>query len=298
MSFLERIHTANRHDIRKFLPFCVAGVNVGYIKHTFAAELNRWPKVFAVDDREVRLAPALNTPDVAVETRSAAVAEVLRQLHEERVIPSWRDELYAVNRFFTEQPVLLMERAAIPLFGICGYGVHMNGFVRQEDDIRMWIGKRSSLKPVSPGKLDQLVAGGQPAGMSLRENMIKECKEEANIPPELTARMKPVGAISYCLETEQGLRPDVIYCFDLELPPEFVPVNNDGEVEAFYLWSMDRVIEVARDTDDFKFNCNLVVIDFLIRHGFIAPEDPDYLAIIAGLVAREWAPAFRNRTIA
>ena len=294
MSFLERIHTANRHDIRNFLPFYIAGVRVGHLKCEFAARLKRWSDVFAVDEREVRLAPALNAPETALEARSDAVAGVLRCLYEEGLIPGWRDELYAVNRFFAEPPVLLMERAAIPFFGICGYGVHMNGFVRRGGEMQMWIGRRSRVKPISPGKLDQLVAGGQPAGMGLRENMIKECEEEANIPPELAARMKPVGAISYCLETEQGLRPDVIYCFDLELPPEFVPENNDGEVEAFYLWPMERVIEVARDSNDFKFNCNLVVIDFLVRHGFIAPEDPDYMAIIAGLVAREWAPAFRQ----
>jgi hypothetical protein len=35
--------------------------------------------------------------------------------------------------------------------------------------------------------------------------------------------------------------------------------------------------------DDFKFNCALVVIDFLIRHGLIAPDHPDYVALVRGL---------------
>lgn len=39
-----------------------------------------------------------------------------------------------------------------------------------------------------------------------------------------------------------------------------------------------------RDTDDFKFNVNLVIIDFLIRHGLLRPDDePDYVAIVHGL---------------
>ena len=38
-----------------------------------------------------------------------------------------------------------------------------------------------------------------------------------------------------------------------------------------------------RDGFEFKFNCNLVIIDFLVRHGFITPEEPDYMAIVAGL---------------
>jgi hypothetical protein len=44
-----------------------------------------------------------------------------------------------------------------------------------------------------------------------------------------------------------------------------------------------EVARLVRDTDEFKLNCNLVVIDFLIRHGVIAQEDPDYIAIIQGL---------------
>jgi len=39
----------------------------------------------------------------------------------------------------------------------------------------------------------------------------------------------------------------------------------------------------VRDTDDFKFNVNLVIIDFALRHGLVAPDDPDYLDLVTGL---------------
>jgi hypothetical protein len=58
-------------------------------------------------------------------------------------------------------------------------------------------------------------------------------------------------------------------------------------MEDFYLWPMEKVIETVRDTREFKPNCALVVIDFLIRHGFIPPDHPDYLHIIAGLMNRD-----------
>jgi hypothetical protein len=64
-----------------------------------------------------------------------------------------------------------------------------------------------------------------------------------------------------------------------------VPKPNDDEIEHFELWPVQRVIERVRDTMDFKFNCNLVLIDFFIRHGLIGPEEPDYIAIAAGLHA-------------
>jgi hypothetical protein len=62
-----------------------------------------------------------------------------------------------------------------------------------------------------------------------------------------------------------------------------VPRNVDGEVEGFELWPLDRVAAAVRDTDDFKFNVPLVIMDFLVRHGRLRPEDPDYVAIVAGL---------------
>jgi len=92
-----------------------------------------------------------------------------------------------------------------------------------------------------------------------------------------------VGAVSYCYEGDGGLRPDTLFNYDLELPADFEPEPRDGEIESFSLWPMDQVIATVRETDAFKFNCNLVIIDFLIRHGFIAPDDPDYLSLVGGL---------------
>ena len=73
------------------------------------------------------------------------------------------------------------------------------------------------------------------------------------------------------------------FCFDLELSDDFTPVNRDGEVHEFMLWPIKKAAKVVSATRQFKFNCNLVIIDFLIRHGLIAPEHPDYVEIVRGL---------------
>jgi hypothetical protein len=62
-----------------------------------------------------------------------------------------------------------------------------------------------------------------------------------------------------------------------------VPQNKDGEVAHFMLWPLGKVARLVRDTEDFKFNVNLVIIDFLIRHGYLKPEEPDYPDIAIGL---------------
>jgi isopentenyldiphosphate isomerase len=148
----------------------------------------------------------------------------------------------------------------------------------------MWVARRARDKPSYPGMLDNMVAGGQPIGLGLMENIVKECAEEADIPREIAARSRAVGAISYCHQFEDGVKPDQQFCYDLELPADFTPRNTDGEVESFELWPIEQVIATVRETFEFKFNCNLVIIDFLIRHGLIdADGEQDYMALSQGL---------------
>ena len=279
MAFLDRIEDCRRYDPASYRPFAIGRVKVGLIGRSFASRLGDFPKVFAVDSESVRLDERLT--DFASRTR--AVAEVLENLRAKGEIPGWRDEPYPVAVSFSAPPLMTLERAAVPLFGVLGFGVHLNGVVGEGVNLRMWIAKRSLSKPTGPGKLDQLVAGGQPAGVSLAENLIKECAEEAAIPPDLARGAIPIGAVSYVTERPEGLRRDVLFNYDLELPEAFAPENTDGEVDSFHLWPIEQVIETVRDTDRFKFNCALVVIDFLIRRGLILPDHPDYVALLKGL---------------
>ncbi|KAJ1738008.1 hypothetical protein LPJ78_005846 [Coemansia sp. RSA 989] len=173
-----------------------------------------------------------------------------------------------------------MERAASYNFGIRTFGVHINGIVKDADGIRMWVAKRAMTKQTYPGMLDQIAAGGIGNGMGVHESMVKECGEEAAIPPEIAQQAKCTGTIQYFTQSELGLQPETQYIYDLELPAGFIPFPRDGEVESFELLSIDGVL-VHLKNDDFKPNCAVCVIDFLIRHGFITPEnEPDFLRII------------------
>jgi isopentenyldiphosphate isomerase len=279
MSFLDRIAECNEHDLSRFRPFTVAGERVGWIRHALAERLAKFSGTFTVERDAVRLSERL----VEFKSRTEALDAVVRALEAEGIVKGRRNEYYPVSTGFTAPPLLALERAAVPPFGVRAYGVHMNGYVRKDDGIHMWIGRRAKEKHTYPGMLDNTVAGGQPMGIGLMENLIKECKEEAAIPESLARRAHGVGAITYCMEAEDGLKPDVQFCYDLELPADFTPHNTDGEIDEFMLWPIARVAEIVRDTQEFKFNCNLVIIDFLVRHGVIAPEHPDYLEIVAGL---------------
>jgi hypothetical protein len=75
----------------------------------------------------------------------------------------------------------------------------------------------------------------------------------------------------------------VLFNYDLVLPPDFTPVNTDGEVAGFELWPLARVKAALSDSDDFLFDVALSLIDFLVRQGVVGPSDPDYIDIVEGL---------------
>ncbi|MBT5047613.1 MAG: DUF4743 domain-containing protein [Rhodospirillaceae bacterium] len=280
MSFLDRIEECdNAVAGDAYLPFTVAGTRVGWVHRDFAPQLDRFPDVFTRTGEGIGLSP--NFTDYGA--RTAAVDAPLQVLDGEGYFAGWRDEAYPVGTGFHHTPLFEMERTAVPRFGVPAYGVHIHGFVRHGDDILLWIGKRAEDKPTYPGKLDQMVAGGQPVGLGLMENVIKEAGEEAAIPPDIAATAKPVGAISYTHESEDGMKPDVMFVYDLELPRDFEPRNTDGETAEFRLLPASEVMEITAQTTDFKFNCAVANIDFFIRHGLLTPDDPDYVEITRGL---------------
>jgi 8-oxo-dGTP pyrophosphatase MutT (NUDIX family) len=170
-------------------------------------------------------------------------------------------------------PVLArVDRGALPIFGIEAQGVHVNGLVRGaggSDGVRLWIGRRSRSKALDAGKLDHLVAGGIAAGMDAMGTLVKEADEEASVKAEVARGARYVGTLRYAVERAEGLRRDRLHCYDLDVPAGFRPVPRDGEVESFALMGVDEVLAGVRDTDDYKFNVNLVLIDLFARLGMI-----------------------------
>lgn len=276
MSYLDRIAACNNLEKKGFIPFKIGQQSVGLMRPTFINEIQRFPEVFLIDDSGILLHPRLNS----FEARSEALVEVNEQLFTSGIIrrrPS--PENYAISGKNREDAYCVLERAAAPHYGIRAYGQHLNGYIRTESGIKMWVGVRAKDKPNEPGKLDQIVAGGLPWPLTEIENLIKECDEEANIPQTLATQAVPVGYVSYRAETPEGAKPDTMLCYDLELSTDFVPSCNDGEVDRFELMTIEDVAERVRSTEDFKANCNLVIIDFLIRHGYLTEADPDFQTI-------------------
>ena len=119
------------------------------------------------------------------------------------------------------------------------------------------------------------MSGGLSVGFGINETAIKEAGEEASIPNNLIAKLKSVGCVSLFFESERGLFPNTEFVYDLELPPDFIPSNNDGEVENFELLPVNECIERILSSH-FKTTSVPVALDFLIRHGYITAENGKY----------------------
>ncbi|KAJ1665805.1 hypothetical protein IW140_002887 [Coemansia sp. RSA 1813] len=240
--------------------------------------------VFVFDHAEKTL--CFNTAYETEQQRSAALASVIDELRASNAWPTlrkWRNELYPICSGKKQSPPVMVERAASFNFGIRTFGVHINGIVRpakEGDPVRMWIAKRAQTKQTWAGYLDNMAAGGIGNGDGIFASVVKECAEEADISADIAATAKGAGTVQYMMLSELGVQPDTIYVFDLELPADFVPRPNDGEVEDFYLWTMDEVLAKIR-AGLFKPNCAVCAIDFMIRQGILTAEnEPDYLEII------------------
>lgn len=283
MGLYDYIETCNAHSFDGKVPFRVGGRQVGWVGENIASRMTRWDHYFKITDNGVDILESLKD----METRSRALAEAGAALVVHQALPRNRKELCPVMEKFGGDVLLRIDRAWLESFGVVSYGVHVNGYVETPDGPELWIGVRSKSRPVAPGKLDNMVAGGLPVGLTLAENVIKEAAEEASVPEDLAQTARPAGVITYMLDTERGMRRDMLFVYDLKLPADFKPVNVDGETSGFVKWPAQQALRVVEETDEFKFNVNLVIIDFAIRHGLIAPEHPDYARLIKGL--RAWA---------
>jgi 8-oxo-dGTP pyrophosphatase MutT (NUDIX family) len=265
-------------DVR-YRPFVVDGVALGWLDDARFERLARFgPAIFRVEGDAISFNHALRDTDA----RSSAIAEATRTLREEGALPAWRDELFAVASSFHEPVAFRIERGAARWFGVRTWAAHVNGGVRDGERVRLWFARRSPDKGVDPGMLDNLVGGGIAAGARVDETVVKESWEEAGIPAELARQARPVGAVHVRRAVFDGLQRETLFVHDLSLSTDFVPRNQDGEAVEHRLVDLAeaaRLISIAAGPDEVTVDACLVVLDYFLRHGAIAPDGRHYEAL-------------------
>ena len=240
--FLHHLRTCNNARLPgDRLPFRIGSAQVGWVKPAFAVALAKFPAI-NVGASGVTLTDGARLPAIA------------RQLVEDGHF-RWRREEFDIRAEPEGKVLARLDRGALPSFGVVAAGVHVNGLVRRPDGVHVWVARRAADKQLDPGKLDHIVAGGVPAGLTPAETLVKEAEEEAAIPASLASQAVPVALIAYAMERAEGLRRDRLHCYDLALPEVFCPRAADGEVEAFELWPIAQVVQAVRDIGPVQVQC-------------------------------------------
>lgn len=214
-----------------WLPFCLGATPIGMLAPQRAAAVLAVLGGSALRGRHL----VWSAQDLTPGQRSSQIQQAAERLRELGLIKGWRNELYRceapVREPLREQgPELFrLERAAFRFFGLRSRAVHINGF----DSGGLWCGRRALSKATDPGMLDNLAAGGLPAGEAFEACAVRELFEEAGVPATLASGLTAAGAV-HCTRVEaEGLHDEVMHIFNLELPEGFAPRNQDGEVAEF-----------------------------------------------------------------
>lgn len=259
------LRAARKFSAGKHVPLVCEGSRVGRLRKQSAQRLLAWPDVFRRDQAGIHIVDSLDS----AAARTMAIDRVVHVLQLEGLITGWRDERYAVVSDFAAPPLFHIERAAARFFGTTTFAAHANGYCGSGENCEMWIARRSQSKPIDPGMLDTLVGGGMSAGTLPLQTIVKEAWEEAGIPEALARNAVAAGTIVVLREVPEGVQSEVIFVHDLELPREFEPRNQDGEVAGFQRLPVSAVVEMLNEGADFTLDASLVVLSFLTRHGYV-----------------------------
>ena len=262
----------------------------GYLPE-WVVEAMPWHGRWSIDYTNKRVMPA--PAQVQLKSQNDVIKQTVdraRELRTFRVLSGWRNELYPIRGHESQtEKDISMERSASPLFGITTFGVHMTVYTYTDKGMKIWVPRRASTKQTHGGMLDNTVAGGLATGEKPFQCLVREASEEASLSEQLVrSNANSCGTVSYfhVRNSRAGgevglLQPECQYVFDMEAGPNVKPAPNDTEVEDFYLWSVE---EVKRHLvmGEFKPNCALVLLDFLIRHGKVTAENEvHYIEIVS-----------------
>ncbi|RFU79510.1 hypothetical protein TARUN_2717 [Trichoderma arundinaceum] len=322
-SFYDVIRRCNKFEEGKGIAmweFAVLdnSVPVGYMLPEHVDEM-RWENTsFSVSksERKIHLDPVVQPGDDVVEICRREFISLCEKNVDNLngCFRKWlrkRSDFHPIRGLDVKLAGLVIASPARGIFGIVTTGVHMNMFTVRSGGIHVWVSRRSQ-NVTYAGKLDQLVAGAMDPvdKMDPLMTLKREAMEEAGLAVDISTKVVTwndayVGKVSaesmisfydqkdHIAGSEEGhVEPGIRYTFDLEVGPDFVPYPQEPEsIDGFVLKPVE---EIKRDLKnaEWKPNCGLVMLDFLLRKGEIKEADDENFGLLRRSLHRKLP--FRN----
>ena len=256
----ELLETALRSPPADWLSIRMGSQTIGYIQPDYVSAIESYLESTETPAL-VRFGEHLQIEKLTPYLLSHELQELALHLKKIGLIAGWRDESYAWLDVWGHER-FRMERAAFRALGLHSRACHINGYTANHE---LFLGKRSASKATDPNMLDNLAAGGISADETLQQCVVRELWEEAGVPQELSNLVEPVGHIHVRRVVEpKGLHDESLYTYDLLLPEDFHPKNQDGEVADFMKVSWSLAAELILD-GELTPDAAAVTADFLLR---------------------------------
>ena len=155
---------------------------------------------------------------------------------------------------FDEKKNFSINRSFLSLFGFPAYGVHCNGWFKKSGSYYLMMAKRSKKLSKFPANYDNFIDGGQPCGISIRDNLYKEGYEEAGLSRSIMKSSKKGSTVHYFHNSQNCFHSAVIFVYNIEIDDNIELKNIDGEVELFFPVKVDELHDLL-ESNLLKPNC-------------------------------------------
>jgi 8-oxo-dGTP pyrophosphatase MutT (NUDIX family) len=199
----------------------------------------------------------------------AALADLSSRLQQSPAGQGWRNEQFVLRNDVGEPIVdqhgqaVGLERSLFRPLGLFYITVQLNLLTA---DGRVWVAQRAQHKAVDPGLWDAAVAGGVAMGEDPLSALQRECWEEAGLPQSSLGAMESLGSVlvqrALGPDERQGLQRELVMSYRLTAPSDWLPSNQDGEVQAFECVSLEDIWRRWR-RGQFNHEAAVGCLDFL-----------------------------------
>jgi ADP-ribose pyrophosphatase YjhB (NUDIX family) len=247
-----------------WLRFWGDGVFLGHLSPERAEQL-----VLGLPGCQITKAGVLwQTPTQTHLQRGQQLQAFLKQEGTHGRLTGWRHEFFS---FWPEPfgplnsvipPWFCVERAGFRHLGMKSHAVHIHGFCPNGD---LWCGRRANNKATDPGLLDNLAAGGIPAGETHEATSMRELQEEAGLTRPGPAHLHWAGEVRAQRQEPQGWHDEHLWVANLVMDDHEVPCNQNGEVQSFLRLSPPEVLQRMQAGEFTMDSCLALAVSLGLR---------------------------------